>query len=438
MKLVKLALLGLTLGAMTGLLAAPVAAQDEPAPADYSIFYSPPERVDALFEAMLDAMPYSSVEELEADRPDITLELMWADRANGGVLPDLDALEKMEAEFGDMPEYWQLRYVAGGGKYLWERVRHLKRATEVAPDDPASLYFYTHELYRGTKHTGPDGEAVEYTTIEQYRRKRERAEMMERVAEMDGRNAYYYYEAGGAWSFLGEYPHVMELFDQGNRCPYNEKVELFPFSYIVRNLETIPKRFPDRYLLATMSGYYVEFPKYIRIKTMVREIITVVSLSGNLNYLTITHRMACRMGAREYASLLDRLVARVLTGIIAGAALDLGWDPEGPMENQGFVRRAHYEGTINGIVFAWTKREVLGGQDPFGQSDGAAGSTSVFKAALDNWWKDEWGEIHFVGPAMAKQFDRMEPFDFADPAARPFVRGDSANAEDTQGDVAAG
>jgi len=393
---------------------------------EYSIFYSPPARVDALFDAVMDAIPYSSIEELAADRKGIILDLsLWADRANGGVLPDLDALKKMEAEFGDMPEYWQLRYVAGGGKYLWDRVHHLKRATEVAPDDPASLYLYARHLYRGTKYTGPDGEAAEYSGIEQYRRKRERAEIMELAAEMDGQNAYYYSEAAEAWSFLGEYPHVMELFARGNWCLQNEKVNLFPFSYIMRNLDTIPRRFPDRYLLATMSGYFLERPDYIRSKTMVREIITIVSLSGDVDYMNTTHRWACRAGARDYASLLDRLVARVFTHMVADALLDLGYDPEGIDDNQGFARLAYYDGLVNGIAFAWTKMDVLAGYDPFDEPEVVAGDIDAFKLALSEWWEEERTESQSIGPGMAMHFKWMEAFDFNDPAAfmkaRPYT-----------------
>jgi hypothetical protein len=415
MRLIKWALLAVSLGALISALPALAFAEEE---ADrYGIFYSEPSRVDALFVAMLDAMPYSSIEELAADRPEVGSDDMWNGRWSNGVLPDLDALEEMEDEFGDMPEYWQLRYVAGGGKFLWDRVHHLKRATLAAPDDAASLYLYARHLYRGTKYTGPGGEAVEYSGIEQYRRKRERAEMMERAAKMNGQNAYYYSEAGEAWSYLGEYPHVMELFERGNWCLQNEKVNLFPFSYIARNLDKIPKRFPDRYLLATMSGYFLERPDYIRSRTMVKEIVTIVSLSGNLDYITTTHRWACRMGARDHASLLDRLVARTLTSIIASAMLDLGYDPEGVGANRGFSRLAHYRGTINGIAFGWTKRDVLSGRDPVEEADAVVGDVDAFKLVLEQRWENNRAEAEIFGPGMAMHFEWMEAFDFDDPAA---------------------
>jgi len=419
MKLIKWALLMLSMGAAFCILPAQALAEEE---VDrYGIFYSPPARVDALFAATLDAMPYSSIEELAADRPDIGPDKMWTGRWSGGVLPSLDALEEMEAEFGDMPEYWQLRYVAGGGKYLWDRVHHLKRATEVAPDDPASLYFYARELYRGTKYTGPDGEAAEYGGIEQYRRKRERAEMMERAAKMDGQNAYYYSEAGEAWSFLGEYPHVMELFKKGNWCLQNEKVNLFPFSYIIRNLDTIPRRFPDRYLLATMFGYFMEYPDYVRSKNIADEIIIIVSLSGNMDYMSIAHRWACRMGARNYASPYDGLVACALTNRFVTDMLELGYDPQGVEANQGFARLAYYRGTIRGTIkgisFGWTKRDVLASIDPFDEPEVVAGDIDAFKLVLSEWWEKNLAESWIYGPEIATYFARMEAFDFNDPAA---------------------
>jgi len=418
--------------------------------AEYSVLYSPPERVEALFAAFVDAMPLQTREDaLKA------FQAMWDESAkkNDGkpkayywtglagtgtdesdYLVREDDIAPLEDEFGDMPEYWQLRYFVSETD-LKERIRLLQKATEVAPDDAVSLYLYWRVMadtwgpYRGLglkyEEKGQAGLTPEELNI--YRNWPQLpAEGMERAARMEGGNAMMYYWTAQMYARLGEYEHVLELLELGNNCPHNVEVNLFPASYMYARLDELTDMVGANRVgcLATLKMYLdaQPLPNYIKLKDTVKEMCVAANLNGDLEALNTVHRFACRFGETQDARLIQQLVAKVLVGVLSDHVLYL-WGPMDPEDVRGFNGLYHKLGMVLGMISGsqvcsrhFADAYTGGWLPSFSYNEEPLKPEELMKL-FDQGPVGEEFEIKVLGRSIAGIFEDMESFDYTDPAA---------------------
>jgi len=416
---------------------------------DYSLFHSPPERVDALFAAFLDLMPLQTREDALA-----ALRKLWQQSAdeNGGA-PDLDYwlplgsgddgiaaedLLALESEFGSMPEYWQLRYAASGADPP-ERIRLLEKATQVAPDDAISLFLYWRET---AEHWGPywglemrfvtEGEGSltpgELSICRNWPQLA--AEGMEKAARMDGRNAMLYYWTARYFAPLGEYEHVLELLELGNGCAYNYEPCLFPVSFLLDRIEELPDIVGRKRAgcLATLKAQWLNYPlpNYIRLMDMLKETCVALSLGTGIDDLNTVHRFACRFGQTENALMFQRVVSNVLVSVLADTAVRL-WGPMEPQDVEGFNLLHRKLGAATGQQLAWSScggyfatrlAGVWTPASPVGDGrDNEAAAPEEVVDYLVKWPVFDEYELRVFGPSVAKLMADLEAFDYTNPAA---------------------
>ena len=402
--------------------AAPAAPVQETAPAqegkpavsadDYTIFFSPPEKLDALFDAMMDAIPYASLEDFVEKNPGmIYAEFSWEKKPK----TDLASLKALQSKFGDMPEYWQMMYAFGVCDRK-ERSIYLNKAYHLFLRDPATVYFYArYSLTPG----GDSTDTQHLITADTYAQKRTAAALIARAAELDGSNSFYWYEAANAISQCGGVEETLDYIRHGNECPVSELVEPFPFSYIARHHDELPARYPDKYLLLQPWEFNERLSSLISYKNMLRNVTTGVSLSGELGWLTDAHRMACHFASQRYAPFMVVLMGSVFDGILSRAAIDLGYAPETPEEVNGFALFQNKRGEINGLC----KAASYAGSDELKKRLGLEGmalsslelTDPRFKECLQYNWQNDSDFFRVVLPHIQTQYERLIPFDFANP-----------------------
>jgi len=416
--LVTLLVVGLTAG--TSLSGAPPArafAAEETA-SEYSVFYSPPERLEALLWAIVDCYPVRDLAEAK-ERFLAAGGAEWDHWQNGwtkdidemGLRPDEGKLAALEAEFGDMPEYWQARCFFEWADTRESNVGYLERACDVAPDDPASMYFLADAKRALAESIMED---VEDPFAEQLKRRqvmRDAAEVMVSCAEREPQNAFYFYEAAFIIRKLGEYERVTELLRLGNSAPVNENVQLFPESYIVRNLREIRERDDGsgKFRLLAFALMYTPLPEYIERRHMIKEYQVMVSVSGDVELLNVPYVFACRYGQQQYSKTIQQLVAVVLVGLIADmpgeiGAISLDRDTLYWLSDIGSLR-----GAVRGLVLGSTVwREFLRDE---GYTDILPVKSDVFEMTPEDiweqstsWWEAQLMEYLYLGPQTARQF----------------------------------
>ncbi len=422
---------GLALGlALMG--AAPArafAAEDEAS--EYSIFYSPPERLDALFWAIVDCYPVRDLAEGKAWYLKNAAELKAEvgptgkytppDFSKGPLWLDEERFAALEGDYGDMPEYWQARY-------FFERVRtgqvnndFLERACEVAPDDPASAYFLADARRRQAESRMED---VEDPFAEQLKRReamREAADVMVSCAKREPQNAFYYYEAAFVIRKLGEYERVTELLQLGNSAPVNECVQLFPQSYIVRNLREIREQDDGSGKFRLLSFALINAPQttqdFVELREMINEYQVIVSLSGDVELLNVLHVFACRYGQQRYSQMLQQLVAVVLVGMITDVPKETGAIRFDEDTLRSLSRMSSLRGAMKGLVMS--RREWCNFLRDEGFTEGVpvAYSFSAVPPTPEDvwnqyvtWWEAQILDYLYMGPQIARQFEKMEMY----------------------------
>ncbi len=424
----------------------PAMAEESATESEYSIFYSPPERMDALFAAFLDVMPLQTREDALA-----AYQALWDKSAaeNGGKVgvyywsapgdSEYTVTEEhilpLESEFGDMPEYWQLRYLLSPAEPE-ERILLLQKAVDVAPDDAASLYLYWLEtestgggIYRSV-HMKFGTRNEESLTPEEVSLCRNwpqlPAEGLERAARLDGQNAMMYYWTAQKFSILGEHEHVLELLKLGNVCPHNVEVCLFPTSYVFSHVAELSdivgaERVGCSATLETLWSAR-PLPNYIELKDMVKEFCVAANLGCDMQALNTVHRFACRFGETQDAPMIQRLVGNVLVGVLAEHVVPL-WGPMNPEDQHGFNILYHKMGMVIGMIsgsrvssqhYAEKRSDVW--LATLGYLEEPPEPEELVRC-FTAWPVYEEFEIKVLGVSVAGIFEDMEAFDYTNPAA---------------------
>ena len=405
----------------------------------YSVYYSPPGRLDALFAAFMDAIPYASIESYQIQHLLLNAREFW-----GQALPkpSPEALVAMEGRFGDMPEYWQLMYVySTAGDEDEKDIKYLEKACEVAPYDPVSQYYFAYYgLYSGQKESDDDY-SVE-ATLGHYDITARAAEGLLKAAEMDGQNAFYYFQAAlGAMQDSG-CESAVALLKQSNEQKVNVYVALFPFSYMVEHRELLPQQYPRKYLLLMALADEGLLPTYLKTKDMYKQLIVGVSLSGNVDWLTTAYRSACRISMQDSGASITAISGLIMSGIVINGASEIGYG-EDDMNERRALEFAESEKTRITDELAFSMRDFMDKlQSDFGYT-GAEDYVPImgipapfvigdprFKEYLEALWEYEADWRSSTLAEMTSQISALLVLDFANPAE--FIKQFSAPTHNSQ------
>ncbi len=423
-----LLVVGLALGlALMGASPARSFAAEDEAPA-YSIFYSPPERLDALFWAIVDCYPVRDLAEAKErflDENGVEWDSSnndWnRDISKMGVRPNQERLAALKADFGDMPEYWQARCFFEAVRTQQRNVEFLERACDAAPDDPASRYFLADARRRLADSSMEDVEDPFEERLRRRQAMRDATDIMVRCAEREPQNAFYYYEAAFVIRKLGEYERVTELLRLGNTAPVNENVQLFPESYIVRNLREIREQDDGSGKFRLLSFALINSPltmlDMIKLREMVNEYQVIVSLSGDVELLNVPHVFACRYGQQRYSKTIQQLIAVVLVGMINEAVGEIGAITLDRDTLRSLSHISSLRGTVKGLVLSssvW--REFLRDE---GYANIVPSAPDIFEITREDIWEQcaRWWEVQimdhlYLGPKIARQLEIMELYHY--------------------------
>jgi hypothetical protein len=239
------------------------------------------------------------------------------------------------------------------------------------------------------------------------------------AAELDGRNSFYWYEAGFQESIIGGLDDAMPYIIKGNEMPYNSNVRMFPYNYIRANLPAIKQKYPDKYLLIGFFKALEPLPNYIKRKDFMKIALVGVSLSGNLDWLTQMHRYACRYGEQEGVDEIQVLSALAFSSTLLNGVIDLGYMPSNAAEMKAVMRLGGLREDARGIFRGYIATL---------QSDDYDFSAGFTDPAVVSYLEKQLDSYAFfvsdIHPIITKLFHRMEAFDFSDPAAFPEVGDD--------------
>ncbi len=98
-------------------------------------------------------------------------------------------------------------------------------------------------------------------------------------------------------------------------------------------------------------------PNYIKVKDVFKEALLAFNLGGDLEMLNIMHRYAVRLGLKERAPIIERLVAVVLVGVLAEGILDTGViDSVSTEDARGFTFLNSKLGTARQVIASVNER----------------------------------------------------------------------------------
>lgn len=413
----------LTLAALSAILLLPPAvaadrSAESPGDSEYSVFYSPPERVDALFAAVMDAMPAQDMTEARA---------LWPEDDGGMpqfnlVRPDEDSVAALEADFGDMPEYWQLRYNVSGG-YSFERLWMLQKAVSAAPDDPLSLYCLGNESYTAAgrrNNTGLDEWRI--SDDEAAALRQEAVEHICQAAELGADNAFHSYEAAFFLHLGGAEPErVLELLRKGNGAPRNEWAAMFPAGYINREMNAIRQRYSEneRYALALPWLVSLALPRFKDRIDMVKNLAQAAVETKDTDTLSTLHRFAYRYASAGHCTLLQAIVGARMGSAVARRGQEMSVGNGDPAAVRGFIRLNRLggmvAGRISGATLGWKWRAISElGLDADGDADIWE---QPFWDNADRLWDLKLMEQEVLHLNSRNYIGALLEFDYGDPAA---------------------
>ncbi len=385
--------------------------------------YSEPERVRDLFWAMM-----------AVQKPDTWWVMLCSKSAGWGPTINRSGLASLERRFGDMPEYWQMRYLLSDAessrKYLKESRRKskedeelswdippsdfafLEKAVEVASDDAVSLYLLSRLRY--TK----DDENLE--------REEEFIECLRRCIELDSDQAFYHYELARYLEFLGEQEEALAELTAGNQAPKNDYITYFPFSHIRRNyraVDLLAGGLDYLYLDEWLNLELTSDPlNYIKVKDFAKEVIVGFNLTGDAQALDTFHQYALRLGKQQGAHSFQVHLAPALMEVLQSGATEAGlFSQDGDSEKRRALRRlASQIGEAKGQIRGATTMQGFFGFSEIG------GDLQDFRQYwppiwLHRWyrtlWKAEYTMMEFQEYEVPKMFEALAEFDYTDPAA---------------------
>ena len=386
-----------------------------------STLYSESDRVRELFWAMI-----------AAQEPDTWWALLWTRSFAWGPTINKPGLARMESRFGDMPEYWQLRYVLSDAQasraYMEDNAKSgketddlyydippgditfLEKAVEVAPDDAVSLYLLSRMRYKNDD----DNVTREEVLIESLRR----------CIHLDPDQAFYHYELARYLEILGEQEEALAELAAGNQALRNDYITYFPLSHIKRDYWAID------FLAGGLDYLYLDewmnadpdSLNYIKVKDFAKEVVIRFNMSGDSEALNVFHRYAARLGKQRGAHHFQVHLAPVLMQVLQAGAREAGLFGEEDDKEQlrAYSRLVRLTGEAMGQMKGAT---AMRGHIGFSEIGGDVQDIRKYWPPiwLHRWyrtlWKAEYTMMEFHGYTVPEMFEALEDFDYTDPAA---------------------
>ena len=426
MRFVKLVLLGATISAWFFFASAGLrSAIADDYSTGYYLSYSPSERLVKLFDAILDC--YYELPSGEIPKSDDYYPLMQINYSK---------LKALEARFGDMPEYWEVRWAyLDPGSELRTKSKDkqyseselarlcnkiLFKAVELSKRDPHYLFLYITNYRPETEE-----EALKFEEISADRLK-------EAIARDPDEATYHYFRAYYLWR-IGEIDQALQEFDAGNRATkYSDHSLMFPRTYAIALSEKLAEN-PDAYnpqkvlkILHLLTTIPVQ--NYIKLKDINKEALVAFYLGGGWEMVNILHRHAVRMGTRKWAPRIERLTAYVLIESLPDSILSSGvYANLSSLDAHGYFLLGHQLGRLSAILTRKpeTSSELNtfygateAGEETHFDSNQRKVSEFVMKRI-----KGILSEFQ-LDPAVEYIFERVGKFDYANPAGFLKVLGE--------------
>ncbi len=417
MKRLLIVITGITLLAcIVCVLSAPSSAADEP---EYTIFQSQPGRLEALLWAIVDCYTYATLEEAKAnfigkyEAPETTLEPnLW---------PDENRLAALEGEFGDMPEYWQARYFYDDVKSQNGKTDYLEQAMELSSCEPADLYLIADAFMRQARDNEKNAADASMAAKANEAYYAKAADLMAQATKSEPRNAFYCYEAARPLVKLGRTEEAMEMIRLGNKAPVNEAVQLFPVSYILRNMEGIRTKDDGSgmYKLLSFSLAYTAVPMLAERREMFNSFTKDPANAYDTELLNTLHLYSCRFGEQNYASLIQALIAAGMTNLVRTYYIDSGTVSAKPDSLKRLGEMYALHGRVNGMVksiSAWEEYIQAMGY----RSEGLSLYYEDSPTSEQSWrmflglWDSLIAEFRYVVPEIGNAFRSLEEFRYHD------------------------
>ena len=389
-------------------------------------YYSPDERLWELFRGIIDSYP-QSLDDARLWFIQKSTEISVQDLLQSGISerkllgtplwPDIRRLKALEPRFGDMPEYWQGMYLFDVEKAWSERIKHLQKALNAAPNDPVSKFFLAREKALQAREEWSNSNG----SLDAYQHKRqtflESADIMADVGGSTG-NAFCFYESARLLSELGEYQRVTELLKKGNDAPANFKIEPFPLTFIKQRISEIRTEDGSKGKFRLLAFLAMNQPveDYVRLKVMMREYQVIISLSGNKELLNVIHRFTCKFGQQKYTGLMEQMVGAALTAMAQATYEELSSDTWTKRQHRAFLQLDRYRqavrGYFRGISLARDFERMKQGKSANELVDA---TPEVYWDYFINWWLEQEFYQKHLYQYIESNFRKMGEFDFTNP-----------------------
>jgi len=273
----------------------PRASATAPPRDEHWFYYSSPERVDALFWDMVSALKPLTVRMLTSK--DLTNEGL----GSFDNIPSDKWLKAAERKYGDMPEYWQLRFMVenyGKRTHTITVNQAIERAVQAAPDDPVSYWLY----------------AVEYNYGEMPAKDEETARRIRQCTELAPEQAFYYGELAVWLNRCGYFDEAVENIRQATGAPTQTYIAPFPVGY-VRYLLGKDSNLSSSQITGLAAFLNCRLGRWFLTRTKIYDGdvfddgLSRLGEPGDMSTLNVLHHYACSRGLQDGAGTIEMLQA---------------------------------------------------------------------------------------------------------------------------------
>ncbi len=247
-----------------------------------------------------------------------------------------DPFADWEAEFGNDPRYWMLRYryaeseITKTWQYRKNVIGHLEKARELGMADGAVLLVLLtqidDEIWNESRQWAPTGKSrsSNFDELQKFLRGQvdeqigaEHDKLLAELLEAAGNESLPHYYAAMFDSQRGDYAAAIAHLADGNRAPDNTTLVGFPFQRHMTDL-LAGNPLPDDLIGGSilMDWYNLPMPNFIETKQMLKALVAEAVSREDRAGLDEIHTFACRFGRAEGSTLITSLVALVMIQIV--------------------------------------------------------------------------------------------------------------------------
>ena len=253
---------------------------------------------------------------------------------SAGYSVNLDPFASWEAEFGNDPRYWMLRYRHSMGTRIDEwgfsefNISYLEQAYELGVVDGAILFILLKEMdsnfsnesdYNSTNIPHSPKAAADYQKFKRSEIDRqvgtEHNQLLAELLEVAGDESLPHYYAALCDGQRGNYEQAFLHLSEGNQAPNNSSLIGFPIERVSLDLRSATP-LPDKLISGLILGEEVALllPDFIEIKNLGKVLVSDAVSRNDRAALDEFHTFACRYGGLGGGSVMTHLVGTVLVG----------------------------------------------------------------------------------------------------------------------------